>query len=700
MCSDAHRFILAINQSGDDRADAYVFRHLSHPAGMLIVSGHAGDDNKGKESLMIRLGWLVLGMATMLVHVTLYGQGLDNCFLWDFAPKTALIPTAVDSVKPVGPITAIVTIKRDTLGKISKYVFGNAIAAWAGAHNDPTFVQEVKLLAPSLIRFPGGSWSDGYFWNGVPFDVPDSIFDGTTYNPSTGNATRTKFGGQSGTKGDITTPDQYYALRANSNVAEGLITVNYAYARYGTSADPVARASHMAADWVRYDNGRTKFWEIGNENAGPWEYGWMIDTALNKDGQPAIISGALYGKHFRIFVDSMKAAAKEVGTTIYVGGQVEANNPSPGYMWYFVDTAWNKGFFREVGDKADFYVIHNYYGYTYTPKYLLNVATLAPKEEIDFIRQDIAAKGGAPRPVALTEYNMGLGATSTQATSYINGMQATVLISELIKNQFGLGARWLLLSWIEQMFYNGPETALLYHPRPEFYYLHYLPEFYGDHSVATSSTSSDVLCYASQFSSGETGVVVVNKGATNQLIRLAGDSLRVGSEYYLYSFTGGTDNGSFSQIVKINGHGPDANQWGPLAGLTTIPAKRYAVEDGVTFASPALSVQMILISAGNTILSAAETPTSALPGTFALEQNYPNPFNPSTTIRYQLPVNTNVTLRVYDVLGREIATLARGHQQAGEHSVNFEGSSLSSGIYFYRLEGVSFRQVRKMVLAK
>ena len=163
-------------------------------------------------------------------------------------------------------------------------------------------------------------------------------------------------------RGWQTTPDQYYTFRENADVAEGLITVNYGYARYGTSDDPVAQAAHYAADWVRYDDGRTKFWEIGNENGGPWEYGWMIDTALNKDGQPQIISGELYGKHFKVFVDSMKAAAEEIGTTIYIGGQVVIYGET---SWNFVDKTWNQGFFKEVGNSADFYVIHYYFGSNY-----------------------------------------------------------------------------------------------------------------------------------------------------------------------------------------------------------------------------------------------------------------------------------------------------------------------------------------------
>lgn len=80
----------------------------------------------------------------------------------------------------------------------------------------------------------------------------------------------------------------YYRLLDTLSVT-GIITINYAYARYGTSSDPVSQAAHYAADWVRYDNGRTKFWEIGNENFGNWNKGYQIDQTLNKDGQPKII---------------------------------------------------------------------------------------------------------------------------------------------------------------------------------------------------------------------------------------------------------------------------------------------------------------------------------------------------------------------------------------------------------------------------
>ena len=89
-----------------------------------------------------------------------------------------------------------------------------------------------------------------------------------------------------------------------------------------------------------------------------------------------------------------------------------------------------------------------------------------------------------------------------------------------------------------------------------------------------------------------------------------------------------------------------------------------------------------------------------LPTQFSLSQNYPNPFNPSTTIRYALPRNAAVRLTVYDALGREVALLVNGRQEAGGHEVVFQASTLASGMYFYRLQAEGFVQIRSLVLLR
>ena len=85
---------------------------------------------------------------------------------------------------------------------------------------------------------------------------------------------------------------------------------------------------------------------------------------------------------------------------------------------------------------------------------------------------------------------------------------------------------------------------------------------------------------------------------------------------------------------------------------------------------------------------------------FRLDQNYPNPFNPATKIHFSIPRRSNSSLIVYDVLGREIKVLLNRELNPGDYEVDFDGSQLTSGIYFYKLTSGSFTRIRKMILIK
>jgi hypothetical protein len=89
-----------------------------------------------------------------------------------------------------------------------------------------------------------------------------------------------------------------------------------------------------------------------------------------------------------------------------------------------------------------------------------------------------------------------------------------------------------------------------------------------------------------------------------------------------------------------------------------------------------------------------------LPSSFLLEQNYPNPFNPTTVIKYQLPANNFVTLKVYDIFGRELQTLVHERKNAGTHTVTFNAAGLPSGVYFCRMLTDDFSQTRRLLLLK
>jgi len=102
----------------------------------------------------------------------------------------------------------------------------------------------------------------------------------------------------------------------------------------------------------------------------------------------------------------------------------------------------------------------------------------------------------------------------------------------------------------------------------------------------------------------------------------------------------------------------------------------------------------------NLITSVEEIENELLPTEFRLEQNYPNPFNPSTTIQFAVPRVSHVSIKLYDILGRQVATLIDEAYQPGQYRVVFEAGQLASGLYVYRIQAGSFRDTKKLMLLK
>ncbi len=105
------------------------------------------------------------------------------------------------------------------------------------------------------------------------------------------------------------------------------------------------------------------------------------------------------------------------------------------------------------------------------------------------------------------------------------------------------------------------------------------------------------------------------------------------------------------------------------------------------------------ICAGGTVTGDIEE-VETVPTEFALYQNYPNPFNPSTLIKYEVPEKSFVSIRVYDLLGEELATLVNEEKSAGSYDVNFDAGQLSSGFYIYTIKAGNFTSTKKMMLMK
>ena len=99
-------------------------------------------------------------------------------------------------------------------------------------------------------------------------------------------------------------------------------------------------------------------------------------------------------------------------------------------------------------------------------------------------------------------------------------------------------------------------------------------------------------------------------------------------------------------------------------------------------------------------ITSTEGVYSGSPDKYSISQNYPNPFNPTTKISFSIPEMNNVQLKIFDILGREISTLMNEEKPAGTYEVELEGSSLSSGIYFYQIKSSKYSDIKKMLLIK
>jgi hypothetical protein len=617
-----------------------------------------------------------------------YSQYPQGFFLDTWQPRSIINPDYNDVQQTTSEVTVAITIDfADTLTKISKYLFGDNANLWTGCMaNNAGLMKNIKNRDIGVLRGPGGSISDVFFWNRNvdqrPADIPNTLMGSTEPNwPWYGDR---PYSWETWTMDT----DSLYSILKKVN-ATGMITVNYGYARYGTGTAPVANAAHMAADWVRYDKGRTKFWEIGNENFGSWEGGYRIDRTLNKDDQPEYITPTLYGQHCNVFIDSMKAAAAKTGYDIKIG-VVMAEASSTG-------SGWSKAVATQVGDKADFYIVHSYYtpyaenstvetilsSYTKTGSYLTYVWSEADK-------------AGKPHlPIAMTEYNI-FAAGSDQPVSHVNGMHAVLVTGEAMKTGLGAACRWDLANGYDNgndhgMFsYNEPELAN-YTPHPAFYHLYYLRKFMGDVLLNSSMVGAQgIVIIPSAFQSEQVGAAIVNTARLEKIVRLNIANFKFGDRYYTYTLTG-TSGEDFSRKVYVNNNGPTLAAGGPL-NYETIKANSSLIGNEVVIKAPPLSVTFILVESGT-----KELVINNIVGINSVEEKeepviYPNPASNNFTIK-NLPTRIS-SAEIKDIYGRTVF-------KTGERISTPEDSfrtDLKPGIYFIILRGDNLSITKKLVI--
>jgi hypothetical protein len=600
---------------------------------------------------------------------SIYPQGF---FLADWEPRTTVSPD-YNELQPVNDaVTVAVTVDfSDTITRIPKYLFGDNANLWTGTMSEnATLMNNMKNRQMGVLRGPGGSTSDAFFWNrnSRPPDVPQALLN----DPSN---TSWPWYGQRAESWTMHV-DSFYSILSKTGVT-GMITVNYGYARYGTGTNPVAQAAHMAADWVRYDNGRTKFWEIGNEVFGSWEAGYRIDRSLNKDGQPEYITPTLYGQHCRVFIDSMRAAAAERGVNIKIGVvMVEASG---------THATWNNLVAAEVGDMADFYSVHSYY----TPwNSNSDVATILGSYSKTggyktYVWNTVASAGKPKLPVALTEYNI-FAVGSNQPVSHANGLHAVLVTGELIRSGYGAANRWDLANGWDNgndhgMFsYNEPGMPN-YTPHPAFFHLYYMRRHTGDVLLNSTMTGAPgVVITPTAFSSGQIGASLVNTTKVRKVVRVNLKDYKVGERYYTYTLTG-TEGEDFSRKVFVNGTGGTLAAGGP-ANYESLKASGYLTGEEIKVILSPLSAVYLLVEPGTKALTINNVVTSTVR---TAEEDaivvYPNPSSGSFTVA-NLPSGFR-RLEITDVRGSIVLSK---EAEPGRSEINLN-SDLTPGVYILRI---------------
>ena len=520
--------------------------------------------------------------------------GTQGFFLDNWVAKTFTVPTAQDVVKPSasGAVNVTVDLSQITT-KVSKYLFGNNTNPYMGQYvTEPVLMNNITALAPNILRAPGGSLSDIYFWNAdgttitAPADAPANLLD------NTGNSSAAGYWFGNNPASWTITLDNYYKVLQQTN-STGLIVVNYGYARYGTSAHPDQVAAHLAADWVRYDKGRTQFWDIGNENYGNWEAGYRIDPSKNKDGQPEFLTGKLYGTHFKVFADSMRKAAAEVGNVnIKIGAVLTSANDITNNAGV---TNWNADVLAAAGNSPDYFIVHNYYtpyNDNSTADVILNTPATVTSQMLNWVKTSVSNAGVTQKPLALDEWNI-QAVGSAQNVSNIAGLHAVMTLGEVLKSQFSMASRWDLANgWDtgndQGMFNIGDEIGIAkWNPRPAFYYMYFFQKYFGDRMVSSQVTNnSDVVSYGSSFSSGGAGVILVNKATGDHAVTVTFKNFAAGIKYYYYTLKGGDDNAPFSHQVFVNGVGPANGKSGGPDTYATIAANSANISGGITVTVP------------------------------------------------------------------------------------------------------------------
>lgn len=460
------------------------------------------------------------------------------------------------------------------LAPVTPYHFGGNVAWW-NHHDWLTSEDILEKARQSGIRFwrwPGGSSSDNYHWDGD--------YEGHEKEHEGGDATRM-------TQEWAVSNDDFIEFCRQTG-SEAVVTANYGMARYFD----VKRASDLAARWIREFNAKgfkIRYWEIGNENYGPWEEGNKME------GKPQL-TGEMYGKDWKVMAEAMRKADPD----IFVGAvAVDQDNGEDwtGYRW------WMKGLLPQVQDHADFLILHQYFMWPFDQaNHYTNPSHEAFFGNLDKLGEAFNSVGAMtkkyvegkdPLPVALTEFNL-VNASPKETIGLLNGLFTAEVLGEHIKAGYVCSNHWDWRNGLDGKL--GGDHALLSTgdkgipdgtPRPAYYAYVLYDRSFGDRMVDASSSDTQVKVYASRFSGGELGVVVVNETKDARELRMDLAGFEPKGEFMGWVLTGKDLD---AKQVTFNGQAGPENGGGPFPVKGIAPYQGKIKSGNVKIAVPAHSV--------------------------------------------------------------------------------------------------------------
>jgi hypothetical protein len=395
-----------------------------------------------------------------------------------------------------------------------------------------------------------------------------------------------------------------------------------------------------------------KYWEVGNENYGSWQAGYIVDGDT--------IDGTKYGDIFNVFADSMKAADNsiKIGAVLFPQDGIYNN--------------WSKKVLPKVEDKADFLIIHDYFRRKPNPN---NVTYQEMLTSLDEVEQDInnvndmvssyTNKPSGYFPIAMTEFN---SKTGEREISMANAIFVVQAIAEQIKNGFSSSILWSFQNGFDS--YGGDHGMTArnspvlndHSPRPVYYAYHYLQQFLGDQMVFSYSSDSTVRSYVSRFSSGEDalGFLLVNTSSDSKIVELDNSSVGNRNNFYWYELYA---NNETDKKVYINGQTNLLNEGGP-ENYNLIPAYFREVNSNYKFELKPYSVNFI----ANTDYTLGQIPS------LNNEFSFNNPFSNELIISGN---NNPQKITIYNSNGKQILS---------SNSKKINTSMLSKGIYLLLIE--------------